>query len=79
MSLLVHTIFFLQHPWEFHFVFKLTPGNSTCYFFQSPGNSLSSTPPPPPPCLVFLCMEDPIVIEEEHVIVKIPGEFCIPS
>ena len=78
MSLLVHTIFFLQHPWKFHFVFKLTPGNSTCYFFESPGNSLSSTPPPPP-CLVFLCMEDPIVTEEEHVIVKIPGEFCIPS
>ena len=36
---------------------KLTPGISTCSFFNTCGNSMSSTPPPPPPypvsCLVF--------------------------
>ena len=29
-----------------HIFFLVTPGNSTCYFFDTPGNSISSTPPP---------------------------------
>ena len=37
---------FFDQPWKFQFVF-LTPGNSTCYFFDTPGNSISSTLPPP--------------------------------
>ena len=48
-----------QDPWKFHIIFFLgwlppffpllcflTSGNSTCYFSDSPGNSISSTPPP---------------------------------
>ena len=38
------SLFFLGHPWKFYFV--LTPGNSTCYFFDT----LSSAPLP---CLFF--------------------------
>ena len=32
------------HPLEI-LLFLLTPGNSTCYFFDNPGNSISSAPP----------------------------------
>ena len=38
------TLFFLGHPSKLHFVF-----NSTCYFSDTPGNSISSKPP----CLDF--------------------------
>ena len=38
------TLLFLGHPSKFHFVF-----NSTCYFFDTAGNSISSKPP----CLDF--------------------------
>ena len=33
------TLFFLGHPSKLHFVF-----NSTCYFSDTPGNSISSKP-----------------------------------
>ena len=42
------SLFFLGHPWKFHFV--LTPGNSTCYFFDTLENSISSAPVP---CFFF--------------------------
>ena len=42
------TLFFLGHPWKFNFY--STTGNSTYYFFDTPGNSISSTPAP---CLDF--------------------------
>ena len=54
------TLFFLLHPsWKLHLVFNLP--NSTCYFFDIPGNSISSPhlPVPPPCCFFFL--EQPIV------------------
>ena len=42
----IQQLFFLGHPWKFHFVF----------IFDTPGNTISSNPPPPPPpcpCLDF--------------------------
>ena len=37
-------IIFSWSPLEILFCFSLTPGNSTCYIFDTPGNSISSTP-----------------------------------
>ena len=45
-----------QDPWKFHIIFSwspleipfcvlLAPGNSTCYFFDTPGNPISLTLP----------------------------------
>ena len=47
------TLFFLLHPsWKLHLVFNLP--NSTCYFFDIPGNSISSPHlPVHPPCCFF--------------------------
>ena len=50
-------------PWNFHIIlswphfgnsilFLINPWNSTCYFFDTSGNSISSTSPPP--CLHLL-------------------------
>ena len=50
-----------KDPWKFHIIyswspleiplyFLLTPRNCACYFFDMPGNSISSTPPS---CLNF--------------------------
>ena len=44
-----------KDPWKFHIIFSWSPFeiplrfNSTCYFFDTPGNSISSKPP----CLDF--------------------------
>ena len=38
------TWFFLHIPWKFHFFFSWSPGISTCSFFNTPGNSMSSSP-----------------------------------
>ena len=37
-------IIFSWSPLEIPLCFQLTLGNSTCYFFDTPGNSISSTP-----------------------------------
>ena len=42
------TLFFLGHPWKFNFY--STTGNSTYYFFDTPGNSI---PQPLPPVWIF--------------------------
>ena len=36
----ISTLFFLGHPWKL----QLTPGNFTCSFFDTPGNSISPLP-----------------------------------
>ena len=39
---------FLGNPYKLHSLrFWLTPGNSECYLFDTPGNSISSAAPPP--------------------------------
>ena len=40
-------IIFSWSPLEIPLCFYLAPGNSTCYFLDTPGNSISSTRPPP--------------------------------
>ena len=37
--------FFLDHHWKYYVAFIITPRNSTCFFFNTPGNSISSPPP----------------------------------
>ena len=47
----ISTLFFLGHPWKL----QLTPGNFTCSFFDTPGNSIS-----PLPLFFFFFLELPI-------------------
>ena len=37
--------FFLDHHWKYYVAFIITPRNSTCFFFNTHGNSISSPPP----------------------------------
>ena len=37
--------FFLDHHWKYYVAFIITPRNSTWFFFNTPGNSISSPPP----------------------------------
>ena len=54
------SLFFLGHPWKFHFV--LTPGNSTCYFFDTLENSISSAPLP---CFFFFWNSPWTILEKK--------------
>ena len=47
-----HIIFYWS-PLEISLCFLLTPGNSTCYFFDNHGKFISPTTPPTHPILFF--------------------------
>ena len=46
-------IIFYGSPLEISLCFLLTPGNSTCYFFDNHGKFISPTTPPTHPILFF--------------------------
>ena len=64
-----------------HNFFLVTPGNSTCYFFDTPGNSISSYPYPYSPPVCFFsgttqCKEGVYCFFHLFWLVFQPSWFC---